>query len=143
MQNLSENSVEIQKSKPWLFQKGQSGNPLGKPKGCRNKLTRYIEHITQENIEQVMQKLIEKAKWGHLDAIELLLNKIIPSPKFDSVNLLDEDFSEISELKLSSKQDIKNASELIVKAMIAGKISPSEANQMLNLLERYREIAGG
>ncbi|MDX1949621.1 MAG: DUF5681 domain-containing protein [Rickettsiales bacterium] len=67
----SENSVgnqqlvisSSQNHKSWLFQKGVSGNPLGKPKGCKNKLTRLAEHITEENIQQIMQKLIEKAKW--------------------------------------------------------------------------------
>ncbi|MDX1949620.1 MAG: hypothetical protein SFT90_03855 [Rickettsiales bacterium] len=57
--------------------------------------------------------------------------------------MLEDETAEISEITLNNKEDIKQAGELIVKNMITGKISPSEANQMLALVERYAEIIRG
>jgi hypothetical protein len=50
-ETLTENTDKIQK--PWLFQKGQSGNPAGKPPGAKNKFspTQQLQAIWEGNPE--------------------------------------------------------------------------------------------
>jgi hypothetical protein len=60
--------------KPWLFKKGQSGNPLGKPPGTldfKTKWYRFIEKIAEKNDltpeevdEQLFAVAFKKAKDG-------------------------------------------------------------------------------
>jgi hypothetical protein len=47
------------------FQKGQSGNPSGKPKGAKNRTTVLFERLVDENAQPLIEKAIELAKaWG-------------------------------------------------------------------------------
>lgn len=41
----TENTAGKQIDKPWLFQKGQSGNPAGKPKGVKHFTTKVQEAL--------------------------------------------------------------------------------------------------
>jgi DNA-directed RNA polymerase specialized sigma subunit len=53
--------------KPWLFKKGQSGNPAGKPRGTldfKTKWLRFIEKIAEQNNitpEEVDEKMLAVA----------------------------------------------------------------------------------
>lgn len=49
-----------EKQKPWLFQKGESGNPNGRPKGTFSIKTRIIERLESnpEELEKMVQVLI-------------------------------------------------------------------------------------
>lgn len=43
--------------KPWLFKKGQSGNPLGRPKGSKTLKTRTAEYLMSLNDEEFIEYL--------------------------------------------------------------------------------------
>jgi uncharacterized protein (DUF305 family) len=66
------------------FQPGQSGNPKGRPKGSKNKLTLLREDAEKDLIEgitadmsAVLQMAITKAKDGDNQMIKLLVDKFI------------------------------------------------------------------
>lgn len=124
--------------RPWLFQKGQSGNPLGRPKGHKNKITKILEDISDNDLMEIKKTLIDRAKF-RVDYLSLLLKYTIPKPKSENISLI-EDSDEVTEIKLNNTEDLKQAGEMIIKNMIIGKISPSEASQMMNLIEKYREV---
>jgi hypothetical protein len=44
------------------FKKGQSGNPSGKPKGCRNATTILFDELLKDNAKELIEKTIEMAK---------------------------------------------------------------------------------
>ena len=46
------------------FAKGQSGNPSGKPKGCRNATTILFDELLKDNAKDLIEKAIEMAKGG-------------------------------------------------------------------------------
>jgi hypothetical protein len=46
------------------FQKGKSGNPLGRPRGIRNKAALLAEALFEGEIEGICRKVIEEAKQG-------------------------------------------------------------------------------
>lgn len=83
------NTVALQTNKPWQFQPGQSGNPLGKPKGARHFSTLFKEAIkkidsgTGERTDLVIVKsVLAKAKKGDLMAVNVVREEIDgPLPK--------------------------------------------------------------
>jgi hypothetical protein len=64
---------------PGQFKPGQSGNPLGRAKGSRNKATLAALAALEGDLEAVTSKLIKKAKAGEQWAITLMINKLIPN----------------------------------------------------------------
>lgn len=62
----TENSDEKQIDKPWLFKKGQSGNPKGKPKGTFSLKTyakKYLQEMTDDEKIEFMEGLPKEVIW--------------------------------------------------------------------------------
>ena len=74
---MTENATEKQRG----FQNGQSGNPAGKPKGVRNRATLMAEKLMQDDAEQVVRAVVEKAKQGDMTAARLIIERIAPVRK--------------------------------------------------------------
>ncbi len=70
------------------FQKGQSGNPSGRPKGALGMAGRLRAAI-QGDAEQIIQSLITQAKGGDTAAAKLLLDRVCPAlkPEAQAVDL--------------------------------------------------------
>jgi len=60
------------------FQKGQSGNPNGKPKGTRHRVTMAAETLMEGEAEAITRKAIELAKGGDGPALRLCMDRIYP-----------------------------------------------------------------
>src|SRR5215203_825083 len=67
------------------FQKGQSGNPNGKPKGTRHRVTMAAETLMEGEAEAITRKAIELAKGGDGPALRLCMDRIYPARKERSV----------------------------------------------------------
>jgi hypothetical protein len=83
---LAENTDQIQRGKP--FEKGQSGNPAGKPRGARHKATLAAEALLDGEVERLTRKAIERALEGDGVALRLCLERLIP-PRRDRPIRLD------------------------------------------------------
>jgi hypothetical protein len=59
------------------FAKGQSGNPAGRRKGCRNKATRAAELYLDGEAEGLVRKAVEMAYSGDTLALRLCLERTI------------------------------------------------------------------
>jgi hypothetical protein len=62
------------------FQKGQSGNPAGRPKGCDTRQSRLREQISKA-IPDVIEGVIVAAKDGDMVAARLLMDRVLPALK--------------------------------------------------------------
>jgi len=70
------------------WQPGQSGNPNGRPKGSKNKITilreaviANAEHILLENWEELVQCTVALAKAGDPTALKILWDRVIPAKR--------------------------------------------------------------
>lgn len=111
------------------FQKGRSGNPLGRPKGIRNRATLLVEALFEDEIEGICRKVIEEAKQGNVQAIKIVLDRILPVKK---EALLFIDLPPV----IKTGSDILEAISRVVEAVCHGKISPSEGETLTRIIER-------
>ena len=61
------------------FQKGQSGNPAGRPFGSRNKATVLMQNLLEGEAEAIGRKAIEMAKGGDMAAIRVCMDRLAPA----------------------------------------------------------------
>lgn len=73
---------------PGGWKKGISGNPQGKKPGTKNKLTLYREAVLMkqekkllDNLPQVLDVIIEKAKQGDMVATKLYLERVMAAKR--------------------------------------------------------------
>jgi hypothetical protein len=111
------------------FTKGQSGNPSGKPKGCRNATTILFDELLKDNAKELIEKTIEMAKGGDGPALRLCIERLAPARKDRPVWF---DLPEMKEAK-----DAVSASAAIVAAVAAGDLTPSEAAELSKLVDSY------
>jgi hypothetical protein len=122
----AENTAPIQRGRP--FAPGQSGNPLGRPRGARNKATIMAEALLDDQAEGIIHKVIEKAMEGDTTALRLCLERLLPPRRDRSVGF---------ELPpIGSAGDVLKASSSILAACADGALSPSEAAEIMDLLSR-------
>lgn len=114
------------------FQKGQSGNPNGRPKGARSKRMVVLDAILESEAPELMQKAVDLAKAGDTVALRLCLERILPARKDRPVAF---------ELPaIETPRDATKAASALLKAVAAGEITPSEAAEVSKLIEGFVRI---
>lgn len=114
------------------FSRGRSGNPLGRPRGIRNKATIAAEALFEGEIEGICRKAIEEAKRGNIQAIKLVLDRILPPKKEAPI------FINLPPVKTGS--DILEAIHRVTQAVSRGELSPSEADCLTRIIERQAKV---
>jgi hypothetical protein len=115
---------------PGHWTKGVSGNPLGRPRGARNRTTMASEALLEGEAEALTRKAIDAALAGDPWALRLCLERILPASRARPVTL-----------DLSSGQGAEGvaaAMDETVRAMGAGEITPEEAMTVSGVLEAQR-----
>ena len=111
------------------FQKGQSGNPGGRPPGARNKATIMAETMLQGEVETMTRLAIERAMAGDMTALRMCLDRAAPPSRHRTIAF---------ELPpLASAADAASALAAITAAVAAGELTPSEGGELFKLVEGF------
>jgi len=104
------------------FEKGESGNPAGRPRGARNRATLLMQNLLADDAEAIGRKAIEMAKAGDLTAIRLCMDRLAPARKDEPVAF---------ELPpIEKPADCVAATASIVAAVAAGELTPTQAAEL-------------
>jgi hypothetical protein len=111
------------------FQKGQSGNPAGRPVGARGKAALFAEALSGNDAHEIIRAAIEKAKEGDIAAVRLCLDRIAPRPKDTVVDF---------ELpKLHNSESALSAVADIAAAVGRGALTPAQADDLTRVVDRF------
>lgn len=111
------------------FQKGQSGNSAGKPKGAKDRRTE-MRALLQPHADKLVQKVVALALAGDVQALRICIDRIIPPVRERAVSV-----------DLPSTADAAGCADAqakIVAAVAAGELLPGEGEALAGLVEHRR-----
>ena len=109
------------------FEPGRSGNPLGRPRGSRNKATQVAEALLEARVEAVVDKVVELALAGDVAALRLCLKRLVP-PRRDRAIMVELP-------RIETAADVVAASSALIEAVASGAITLSEAVHVARLMD--------
>jgi hypothetical protein len=111
------------------FQKGESGNPAGRPRGSRNRTTILMQDLLAGRAEAIGQKLVELAENGDIAAIRICMERLAPAGKDEPVD--------IGLPPIEKPSDSVAAAQAIVAAVAAGDLTATEAAGLAKVVDIY------
>ena len=120
---------KIQEIKALPFEKGQSGNPAGRPRGIVNRATALAQTLLSERAEGIARKVIALAEAGDMAAIRVCMERLVPPIKHQPVAV---------ELPpLENALDSVEAMASIAAAVTAGDLTAAEAAELAKVVNAY------
>jgi hypothetical protein len=114
---------------PRKFAKGRSGNPRGRPKGCRNRKTLLAELLLESEAEALTRKAVELALAGSESALRLCLDRLIAPRR--------EPRTPFALPPIDGPGDIVRALAAIAAAVADGTLSPGEALALSQTVDTF------
>ncbi|KAB1068188.1 DUF5681 domain-containing protein [Methylobacterium planeticum] len=111
------------------FEKGQSGNPAGKPRGARNRMTIALEALLDGEAETITRKAIDLAIDGDPQALRMCLDRLMP---------VRRDRPVLFELPpIETTADLPKATGALLEAVASGELTPSEAADISKSIDAH------
>jgi hypothetical protein len=104
------------------FQKGQSGNPRGRPMGSRNNATLACEALLEGQAEALTQKAVDMALAGDTVALKICIDRIYPARKDRPVTFPLP--------PINTARDAADVMSSIMNAVAAGQLTPADASEI-------------
>jgi Family of unknown function (DUF5681) len=120
---------EIQEITAMQFQKGQSGNPAGRPRGALNRATVLAQELLAARVESIAGKLIELAERGDMRAIRVCMDRLAPVIKHQPIAV------ELPPIERPA--DSVEAAASIAAAVAAGELTATEAAELAKVVDVY------
>lgn len=114
------------------WEPGQSGNPEGRPKGSRNKVTLFAEALLEGEASAIIRRLIDGALQGDPACLRLCVDRIAPQVKDRTISL---DLP-----SLSNAGDAVKVMASVVRAVAQGQITPTEGATVASLVDSFRRV---
>ena len=111
------------------FQKGESGNPAGRPRGSRNRTTILMQDLLAGRAEAIGQKLVELAENGDITAIRICMDRLAPAGREEPVD--------VGLPPIEEPADSVAAAQAIVAAVAAGDLTAAEAAGLAKVVDIY------
>ena len=110
---------------------GQSGNPKGRPRGSRNRVTLVALAAMEEGADAIARKVVDMAKGGDMSAARLVLERLVPPARERPIFLALPD--------TGTADGIAEAQNAILQAVAAGDLLPGEGATMVGIVEARRK----
>lgn len=108
------------------FEKGKSGNAKGRPKSMTATLLRQA---INNDMPDILNKLIELAKGGDVQAIKLVLERVCPALKPQAVPI-----------SLTVCDSLAEQGNEIIRATMQGQIPPDIGSQLITALSNQGKL---
>ena len=122
--------VPQQKTRGRPFQKGQCGNPGGRPKGTRHHATLLAERLMESDVPDVVRAVVDAAKGGDMTACKFILERIVPIRRGRPI-LIDLP-------AINCAQDLVNAAGRVVDAVASGELTTEEGAALVSVVDFQR-----
>jgi hypothetical protein len=127
MSAAAENAAGKQRGRP--FVRGKSGNPAGKVRGTRNKVTVACEGLMGQYAQQVTARVVKRAAEGDMVAARLILDRVVPIRRGRPVRLKLPD--------LVDAASVMAAQAALLSEVARGNLTPEEAESVSAMLGAY------
>ena len=111
------------------FLRGRSGNPAGRPKGCRDHVNRAARLLLAGEGEALTRKAVELALSGDQQALRLCLERILGPCRERAV--------EFTMPAIRGADDLAGAMAAVADTAAQGTVTPREAMQLGHVVEAY------
>ncbi len=111
------------------FVRGRSGNPAGRPRGCRDHVNRAARLLLAGEGEALTRKAVELALAGDAAALRLCLERILGPCRERAV--------EFTMPPIRGAADLAPAMAAVALAAAQGAVTPREAMQLGQVVEAY------
>jgi hypothetical protein len=109
------------------FEKGQSGNPAGRPRGSRGRATMALQDMLARDAESIARTAINLAKHGNIAALRICMDRLLPPRRHEPVTL---DLPPLDKVA-----DTVAATSAIVAAVAAGDLTAAEAADLAKVVD--------
>ena len=107
------------------FQKGQSGNPAGKPKGLRHKTTLMAEKLMLDDAKRIVNAVITAACNGDMTTAKIILDRICLPRRSRPFHLP----------AIERNEDSMAAKQAVMVAVADGDLSPGDAFDVFRMID--------
>ncbi len=108
------------------FRKGTSGNPAGRKKGSKNRMTMAAEHLLEGEAQKLTRRAIDLALAGDVTALKLCLERLIPRRHERSVTFPLP--------RVATPKDASAALARIMEGVSSGELAAGEARSLAHLV---------
>jgi len=124
-----ERQLEWAKNFRRRFPPGQSGNPSGRPKGARNRVTLAMEAVFDAETETIILQLVHKAKVGDAGALRLCVDRLLAPTR---ARMVEFDLPAID-----TAADAPKAFSTVMAECAAGDLSIAEARDVVKMIDTH------
>ena len=115
------------------FKKGQSGNPLGKKPGTRNRVSLAVEALLEGEHEALTRAAIDRAKTGNTEALRICLERIAPVRK-------SRHHAYDLGVTLDTLGDLAHAQKRVIEGLASGDLTGDEADALSRAIRAKADL---